>query len=177
MSRIILIGYRGTGKSTVGPLLTERLGWSFIDADVQLESDSGLSVADIFASEGEEGFREREMTLLIELLQRENLVLATGGGVILRPENRTLMQESGFVVWLQASAPTIWQRIQADPTTVKRRPRLTSRHGLDEVVHLLALREPLYRQTAHFELNTEEMSPSELVATIVEAWTSYCNSR
>ena len=177
MSRIILIGYRGTGKSSLGPLLAERLGWKFLDADIQLESDSGLSVVEIFLQEGEAGFRERESTLLIELLQHEQLVLATGGGVILRPANRERLRSAGFVVWLQAPAATIWQRIEADPTTVQRRPSLTSKHGLDEVEHLLTLREPLYRQAAHLELNTEEMSPSELVATIVEAWTSYCNSR
>ena len=176
-NRITLIGYRGTGKSTVGPLLAQRLDFTLVDSDAYIESSYGSSVADIFAQEGEECFRDRETMLLKLLTETQYIVLATGGGVILRSENRILLQESSFVVWLQASASTIWQRIQADPTTTQRRPNLTSRHGLDEVEHLLTLREPLYRQTAHLEVNTEEMSPTELVTTIVEAWTSFCNSR
>src|SRR4051812_17648318 len=100
--RLFLIGYRGTGKSTVGPLLAAALGWEFADADDLIEAAAGRSVADIFAAEGEAGFRDREAAALAELCRGERRVVATGGGAVLRPANRELLAASGFVAWLTA---------------------------------------------------------------------------
>ena len=97
---VFLVGARGCGKSTVGLLLAARRGWQFLDADELLEARTGRSVADIFAAEGEAGFRDRESALLLELSGRTDHVIATGGGVVLRPENRRVLHDTGFCIWL-----------------------------------------------------------------------------
>jgi shikimate kinase len=174
---IILIGYRGTGKTTVGRLLASQLGWDFADVDDLIEASADQSVAAIFAAEGEAGFRDREATALRALSQRERLVLATGGGVVLRPANRELLRSAGFVVWLTANPETAWARLQADPTTAYRRPNLTAAGGLDEVRALIASREPLYRELAHFVADADIPSPGAVAAAILTAWNGFNTSR
>jgi shikimate kinase len=169
MSRIYLIGYRGTGKSTVGPLVAARLGWRFVDADEVLEQRAGQTIQEIFTAEGEAGFRDREEAILRELAHLDNHVIATGGGVVLRSANRERLRATGLVAWLTAPSATIWQRLQADPTTTSRRPAL-SQGGLAEIQELLRQREPLYRATAICEIATEERSPEALADDILAAW-------
>jgi shikimate kinase len=175
-SRIRLIGYRCSGKTTVGPLVAARLGWDFVDADVLLESRTGKSIANIFADEGEPAFREREARLLAELCERPNHVVSTGGGVILRPDNRELLRSTGFVVWLDAPAELIWERMRRDPATAARRPNLTASGGLQEVKELLAVREPLYRATAHASFPADR-SPEWLADAIVQVCNGGSRSR
>jgi len=165
--RLFLIGYRGTGKSTVGQLLAAALEWDFVDADMVVEQTARMTIADLFATEGEQSFRDRESAVLVSLPSR--LVLATGGGVVLRLDNRLLLQSSGYVAWLTASPETIWRRLQADPTTTTRRPALTT-GGFAEVVNLLAVREPLYREVADGEFPTEGRSPEQVAAAILEEY-------
>ena len=165
---LFLIGYRGTGKTTVGRLLAERLGWEFVDADVLLEARAGRSIRQIFADEGEAEFRAREAEVLTELCRRQRHVIATGGGVVLRPENRSSLAAAGFVVWLAADTATLWRRLQDDTTTAERRPTLTV-GGLVEIEELLRVREPLYAECAHFTVDTAGRSPADIVESIV-AW-------
>ncbi len=168
-TRLFLIGYRGTGKSTVGRLIAAALGWEFLDADDRIEGLAGKSVADIFATEGEAGFRDLESAVLAELCQQDQRVIATGGGVVQRPFNRELLSTAGYVAWLTASPETIWQRMQSDPATTARRPNLTT-GGLDEVVNLLAVREPLYRQVAHGTFPTEGQPATAVADAVLAAW-------
>ena len=175
-SILFLIGYRGTGKTTVGQLLAEKIGWDFVDADVHLESLCKRSIKEIFDSEGETGFRERESQNLCELSKRERCVIATGGGIILREENRTILRENGFVVWLSADPNTIAGRLENDPTTSGRRPNLTLAGGLAEIEQLIRDREPLYRLCADFKIATSETSPDVLAQTILKAWESSIQS-
>lgn len=170
-SHLILIGYRGTGKTTVGRLLAGRLGVPFVDADACLEAKYGRSIKEVFDTEGEPAFRDKESAVLRELCQRPASVIATGGGVIQREENRRLLAESGFVVWLTADVSTIAERIQADPTTSARRPNLTV-GGLAEIEQLLRAREPLYRACADLEIDAAARSPESLAETILRAWSS-----
>ena len=114
---VALIGYRGAGKSTVARLLAERLGWAWVDADVELEQRAGCAIRALFEGEGEAGFRRREAALLAELCERPRLVLATGGGVILREDNRALLRRKAWVVWLTADAETLWRRLESDPAS------------------------------------------------------------
>lgn len=167
--RLFLIGYRGTGKSTVGPLLAAALGWQFLDADDRIEAAAGKTIAHIFTAEGEAGFRDRESSALAELCRQERRVIATGGGVVLRPSNRELLRTAGYVAWLTAPPETVWGRMRSDPTTAARRPNLTT-GGFDEVTNLMAAREPLYRQTAHGTFPTGGRSPEAVAAAILAAW-------
>jgi shikimate kinase len=168
--RIFLIGYRGTGKTTVGRLLADRLNWTFADCDEHIEAAAEKSIADIFATEGEAGFREREAIALRDLGSRERIVIATGGGAVLRSTNREHLRISGFNAWLTARPETIWARLQLDPTTRARRPNLTPAGGIEEVRALLSAREPLYRAIAHFTADADAPSPEAVAAAILTAW-------
>lgn len=168
---LFLIGYRGSGKTTVGRLLADSLGWAFADADAVLEERHRTTIRDIFATEGEAGFRDKEAAVLADLCRRTNTVIATGGGVVLRPENRARLREHGFVAWLTADPATLWARIQGDATTADRRPALAG-GGAAEVEQLLAVREPLYRELADVEVPVGALSPDRAADAILAAWTS-----
>jgi len=165
---LVLIGYRATGKTTLARLLARRLAWDWIDADVEIERRAGKSIARIFAEEGEPAFRDLEAEVIAELCRQQRLVLAAGGGAPLRPESRRAMRASGRVVWLKAQPETILARMNADATTAGRRPDLTGKGPLEEILHLLAQREPIYRESAHLEVDTEGKTPDHLAAEILE---------
>ena len=164
---ITLIGYRGTGKSTLAAPLAQRLGWEWLDADVELERRAGCSIKDIFATDGEPEFRRRERELLAELLQRDRLIVAAGGGAILNDATRRDLRAAGPVIWLQASADTIERRLATDPTTGQRRPNLTAAGGRTEIERLLAIREPLYRECATIVVDSDAMPPEQLVEQVL----------
>jgi shikimate kinase len=170
---LALIGYRGSGKSAVAEHLAHRLHWHWIDADAEIESRVGKSIADIFAQDGEHAFRTLEMAVLSHLLHRANTILALGGGAVLREENRRHLREAcaagGKVIWLKASPETLWRRVQADATTAARRPNLTVAGGLNEIHELLAHREELYRQCADHTIDTDG-KPLEQVAEEIQLW-------
>ena len=130
MSSIFLIGYRGSGKSVVGAQLAERLGCHFVDLDRSIEAKAGRSIAEVFAEEGEDAFRGLESEAVVEVCERmdsgESLVVATGGGVVVRPQNTEWLKKSGFVVWLAASAETLSRRIREDPSSGVNRPTLSA---------------------------------------------------
>jgi shikimate kinase len=161
-----LVGYRGTGKTTVARLLAEKLHRQWVDVDEALETRYGRTIRQIFAEESEAGFREKEAAVLDNLCRRDRQVIATGGGVILRADNREKLRASGIVIWLTADAQTIWSRLQQDPTTAERRPEL-SHGGLAEIEELLRLREPLYAECAHLTVDTTSRSPEEVVQVIL----------
>ena len=163
---VFLIGYRGTGKSSVARLLALRLGCEWVDADVEIELRAGKSIAAIFADNGEPAFRDLECQVVAELARRQNTVVALGGGAVLREENRRGIA-AGTVVWLKASAETILARLAVDPATSARRPNLTTQGGKPEILKLLAEREPIYRQCADFEVDTEHKDPAAIADEIV----------
>jgi shikimate kinase len=165
---ITLIGYRGSGKTTVAKSLAARLGWNWIDADAVVEESAGLTIKEIFAAEGESGFRDRERRALAGLLARDQLVLAAGGGAILDPQTRCEMKTAGPVVWLKASVAELAARIDTDPATAGRRPNLAG-GGIDEIRRLLAEREPLYRDCASLSIDTDALAVSEIVERISAA--------
>jgi shikimate kinase len=164
---LILIGYRATGKTTLARLLAERLGCDWIDADVEIERRAGKSIARMFAEDGEPAFRDLEAQVIADLCGRDDLVLAAGGGAPLRPESRQLMRQRGKVVWLVARPETILRRMSGDATTVARRPSLTDKGPLEEILQLLKVREPIYRETAHLEVDTEGKSPEQLADEVL----------
>jgi len=164
---LTLIGYRATGKTTLARLLAERLGWPWVDADVQIERRAGKAIARIFAEDGEPAFRDLEAAVIAEMCHEGPLVLAAGGGAPLRPESRRTMRAAGKVVWLTARPETIHARMARDATTANRRPSLTDRSALEEIVHLLSRREPIYRETADVQIDTENQSPDQLAGEIL----------
>ena len=165
---LALIGYRGSGKTTVARQLALALGWDWVDADVEIELRAGKSIAAIFADDGEAVFRDLEATLLAELLCRERVVVAAGGGAVLREANRRALVERACVIWLRASVETILDRVAQDATTAGRRPNLTTAGGATEVIELLREREPLYRQCANLEVDTESKAPVEIAGEIID---------
>ena len=167
MSLIYLIGYRGTGKSTVARQLALRLGWDWADSDVEAELREGQSIAEIFATSGEQRFRDLESEALAELSRRTQIVVALGGGAVLREANRELIAEGDAVVWLQARAETIAERLAEDPITSARRPNLTNWGGRQEIDELLQQRSPIYQQCATLVVDTEDRTPAEVAQVIL----------
>ena len=141
---IFLVGLMGAGKTTIGKLLAKRLKKTFIDTDHEIEHRTGVRIPLIFELEGEVGFRERETALIRELTQRQDIVLATGGGAILRKENRDALVQNGTVVYLNAKIEDLWQRTQHD----KNRPLLQTQDPKAKLTELFIQRDPLYREIA-----------------------------
>ena len=173
MALLFLIGYRGSGKTTVGKIVANRLGWAFVDADADLEERHGRTIRDIFTTEGELGFRDKEAAVLADLCARTNTVIATGGGIVLREANRQLLKRHGSVAWLTADPAVLLERIQADPTTAERRPNMAS-GGLAEIEQLLAVREPLYRACTDVVVPVGALSPEQAADAILAACPSLC---
>jgi len=163
---LVLIGYRGTGKTTLARHLAHQLGWDWVDSDVEVELRAGRSIAAIFSQAGETAFRDLETTVLGDLVKRPDTIVAAGGGAVVRPENQRLLAEAGSVVWLTARVDTILSRIAEDATTTQRRPNLLS-GGETEVRQLLAERIPLYRACATVEVATDDRSPAAVAAEIL----------
>jgi shikimate kinase len=164
-----LIGLRGTGKSTVGRLLAGRLGRGFADADVELEARAGRPIRAIFAEDGEPAFRDWEERVITELTARPGLVLATGGGVVLRPANRERLRAYGPVVWLAAAPEVLAARLAADARGVADRPALTAAGTLAELAEVLRAREPLYRGLADLVVATDGRTPEQVADAVAAA--------
>lgn len=158
---LYLVGMMGAGKSAVGRPLAEALGYRFLDADQAIEQVAGCTIPELFAAEGESGFRQVETQVLSGIASWHSLVVATGGGVVLRPENWGVMHQ-GAVIWLDAPEPLLLERLGADPTP---RPLMQAADPAARLAELLAQRRPLYAQAdLHIEQSGE---PPEAVAALV----------
>ena len=162
---IVLTGFMGTGKSTIGKLLAEELKKDFIDTDLFIERRYGKSIPQIFEEEGEERFRELEVNVIKEIAKRKNAVISCGGGVVLNPVNVERLRKKGRIVLLTASLEDIMKRISED----RKRPLLRKY----KIETLLKLREPIYFSVADFIVNTTDVSVEETV-NIIKGW--YCGS-
>lgn len=162
---IFLIGMMGAGKTTVGKLLAQALGWRFIDTDRELEARSGVPVATIFELEGEAGFRKRESALIDELTRLPRIVLATGGGAVIVPANRAALRERGLVIHLRVSAEEVHRRTRRDT----HRPLLRTDDPLARIESLLAERGPLYAECAHLTLQSVATNPKRQLERILAA--------
>ncbi len=168
MPRIILIGYRATGKSTVGRLLAERLGLPFLDLDQYLVQKMGQSIKEVVAEKGWAYFRAREKEALLEMAGRGPIVLACGGGAVLHEEEFGFLKKGALVVWLSAQPETIAKRLSRDSSTKENRPSLTGKDVLEEVREVLTSRLPLYQKFADLVIETDQQSPEEVVKTITK---------
>ena len=163
LANVFLIGPMGSGKSTIGKQVAGLLGLEFEDSDHEIQRRTGVDIPTIFDFEGEEGFRRREKAVIDELTQREGLVLATGGGSILDPDNRTFLSSRGFVVYLHCTPDQQYERTIRD----RNRPLLQTGDPLAKLRSLMEEREPLYRQTADFIVVTEKRSAASVAKEIV----------
>lgn len=161
-SNVFLVGPMGVGKSTIGRLLAAELNLSFCDSDRAIEERTGADIPWIFDMEGEAGFRERETTVLTELAAESNLVIATGGGIVMRPQNCQIMKVAGYVCYLTASIEQLVERTARD----KKRPLLQVDNPRQKIIELLATRDPLYLSVADFVVNTDRRSPKSVAQEI-----------
>lgn len=151
---IFLIGARGCGKTTTGKALAQAHAWQFVDTDHRLQETAQMTVADLVKLEGWDGFRARE-TATLEEVTRPSRIIATGGGIILSEYNRRFMRENGVVIYLSAPASVLVERLEAYPKA-SQRPTLTGKPVRDEVGEILAVRDPIYREAAHYVVNSAQ---------------------
>lgn len=155
----------GAGKSTVGRALAQILGLEFVDSDAEIEQRTGADIPWIFEIEGESGFRDREAKVLADISSRDGIVMATGGGAIVRDENRRILSERGFVVYLEATLREQVRRTSKD----QKRPLLAGQDRRRVLTDLMAIREPLYQEIADLRLSTAERNAKQLAEQIVAA--------
>ncbi|MBM7581276.1 shikimate kinase [Caldicoprobacter guelmensis] len=161
-NNIILIGFMGVGKTTVGKLLAQRLGYRFVDADQVIEEETGLSIPEIFSRYGEGYFRQLERQAIRRIFIHSGIVLATGGGAVMDPANFSFLMENGCVVALDASEETLWERLKS----CKDRPMLYSENPREKMRALLEMRRPVYYK-AHFVVRVDGKSPKEVADEII----------
>ena len=159
---IILVGPMGAGKSTIGRLLAGQLHLPFVDTDRVIEERTGADIPWIFDVEGEEGFRQRESAVLQDVLQGQPVVLATGGGIVLKPENRTLINRFGKAFYLMASIDQLLERTAKD----KKRPLLQVDDPEAKIRELMELRDPIYREVSDYVVKTDRRSPRAVAQEI-----------
>ncbi|WP_067518812.1 shikimate kinase AroK [Endozoicomonas ascidiicola] len=164
-TNIFLIGPMGAGKTTIGKMLANELGSPFLDSDHEIEERSGADIPWIFDVEGERGFRDREAQVIEEICDQQGIILATGGGVVGRPENRSHLRKSGFVVYLKTPVSVQLQRTRND----KKRPLLQRPDREAFLATLLEERDPLYRSIADLVLNTDKLSLRQIIREIIQA--------
>jgi shikimate kinase len=162
---IILVGLMGAGKSTIGRNLARQLGKEFYDSDRVIEERTGVDIATIFEIEGEQGFRDREEQVINELCRMDNIVLATGGGSILREVNRKNMRKHGHVIYLRTTAEMLYSRIRYD----KSRPLMQTKSPLGTLKNLLKDREPFYMEVADTVITTGKQKATAIVKRVEEA--------
>jgi len=161
---VVLVGYRGTGKSAVGQLLAEQLGLRVVSLDAELQGMAGKSIPDVVQEVGWPGFRDLEEQVVAKSAVQDGQVIDCGGGVIEREANFARLRAAGPVVWLKAATATIVSRIQGDT----QRPSLTGAKSFtDEVAEVLQRRTPLYRRIAHYEIDTDGRTIEDIAAEIV----------
>ncbi len=169
--RLVLLGLRGAGKTTVGRLVAERLGWPFIDTDALVVERAGRAIRDIFERDGEARFRDLETEVLRESGLRDRCVIAVGGGALDRPGNRRLLGPDVCFVWLNAPDAVLLARMRGDPANAVHRPPLTEGTPAGEMAAIRARREPIFRELADLELSTDGPAPRELAERVAE-WLS-----
>jgi shikimate kinase len=161
---LILVGMMGSGKTTIGRALAKHLGKTFVDSDEEIQRRTGVTIPHIFDVEGEAGFRQRETAAIRELVGRDDMVLATGGGAILAEQNREMLSRNGIVVYLKTNVHDLWQRTRHD----RNRPLLQTGDPRAKLAELFEQRDPLYRQAADIFVQSGKQSVQSLMLHLAE---------
>ena len=164
LNRVFLVGPMGAGKTTIGKYLADHLKLSFADTDAEIEARTGADIAWIFDVEGEPGFRDREAQVVQEMTLWDSVVLATGGGVVLRPENRSALDARGYGIYLHATVDEQARRTRKD----RRRSLLQTDDPAETLRELMEERDPLYREIADHIINTDECSPRTVAQRLIK---------
>ncbi len=160
---LFFIGFMGAGKTTIGRTVARLLGRPFFDTDHEIEARCGVRITTIFELEGEDGFRRRETRMLDELTRHSGIVLATGGGAVLRPENRAILRTRGQVIYLDATLPELWRRTRRN----RNRPLLQAENPRARLEALFCERDPLYREIAHVIVPAHGGSVAQAAASVL----------
>ena len=163
-NNIYLVGLMGSGKTTIGRSLAKRLGIDFMDSDREIELRTGVSIPTVFEIEGEEGFRKREAQVIADLSRLSRCVVATGGGVVLRPENRVNLRASGFVIYLNVPPLTLWERTRND----RNRPLLKVSDPLQRLKDLFTQRDSLYREVANLVVDGSRINAQGILQLLIK---------
>jgi len=161
---LILVGMMGSGKTTVGRVLARHLGKVFVDSDEEIQNRTGVTIPHIFDIEGEAGFRQRETSTIGELVLRDNMVLATGGGAVLDEQNRLMLWQNGLVIYLRAGVSDLWQRTRHD----RSRPLLQTENPHAKLTELFQQRDPIYQQVADIVIQSGKQSVHALKLHLVD---------
>lgn len=161
---IVLVGMMGAGKTTVGRMLAKQLGKTFVDSDEEIQKRTGVKISHIFDVEGEDGFRQRESAVLQDLARLDNIVLATGGGAVLRPDNREVLRHNGLVIYLKSGVYDLWQRTRHDHN----RPLLQTANPRAKLQELFDQRDPIYAAVADHVIHTGRQSVQVLIARLIK---------
>ncbi len=162
---LILIGFMGTGKTTVGQRVARSLGFRFVDTDKMIVKQTGKPIPKIFEESGEDSFRDLETKVLCECAEGSGQVISTGGGIVTRPENHRLIREAGYVIWLKASPESIFERVRRD----RNRPLLKTADPLQTIRDLLEGRKPLYEACADLAITTDHLTMEETCYGVAES--------
>jgi shikimate kinase len=161
---VYLVGLMGSGKTTIGRSLAKRLGFEFVDSDREIEARTGVSIPTIFEIEGEDGFRKREAQVIAEVSRQSGMVVATGGGAVLRPENRENLRSHGFVVYLNVPPQTLWERTRHD----RNRPLLQVADPLLKLKELFDQRDALYREVADLIVDGSRINAQAVLQLLIK---------
>ena len=165
---LFLIGYRCSGKTTVGKSIARAIDWPLVDSDLLVTQKKGKSIKEIIDTEGWEAFRRTERSVLKQICTKDRQVVATGGGIVLDAENIRAMKASGTVVWLDASAVTIQKRMLQDKNTENFRPALTDKGRMEEIEDMLLKRNPYYESASDFCIHTDHVPVKEIAQKIIK---------
>jgi len=164
---IVLIGYRGTGKTVVGEIVASRLGMKCVGMDAIIVEKAGMSIPEMVKKYGWPAFRDLESEVARELAMVDNVVIDTGGGIIERPENIVALRGNAIIIWLRASVDVIVSRIQGD----SERPSLTGRRTFtEEVAEVLERRTPKYQSAAQYQIDTDQLTAEQVADRVIEIW-------
>jgi shikimate kinase len=165
VSKIILVGMMGAGKTTIGKLLSNKLGYDFVDLDKIIEEKSGVKINTIFEIEGEAGFREREFQVLRDSIEKEKVIISTGGGIVTNEKSRTqLIKHNVFIIYLKANLETLFSRLKNDNS----RPILNVDNKEQVIESILHEREPQYKDLADMTVDTTHMKTNDVVKLIIK---------
>jgi shikimate kinase len=164
---IVLIGFRGAGKTVVGKRLAEQLQRKFVDTDDLIEERSNRSINEIVKFHGWDYFRALEKRIIEEVASQDHLVIAPGGGVVLETENVIALKRNGLIIWLKAKWPVLQKRMERDPQTFSQRPTLTGKGTLEELEEVISYREPFYGRAAEIQLDTSTLDVETVLDTLL----------